>query len=420
MHPSDSRPPCLVLIESNTSGTGPLFVRCAGRMGFRPVVLAADPARWQSLRDEGAEVVSADTRSEAALLEVCRGLDADASVAGVTSSSDYFIGAAAAVARDLGLPGPSPDAIRACRDKEVQRTLLMRGGVGIPRWAPAESVGEALAACERLGFPVVLKPVGGSGSVGVRLCTNGNEVAAHAEKVLSVIHNERGLPVRRAILVEELAVGPEYSVETFHGEVVGIAAKLVTPPPWFVEVGHDYPGSPGEVEAEALRWTARRALEVLKLNWGAAHVELRLTPTGPRIIEVNPRLAGGYIPELVRRASGVDLITATVAAAVGRRAVLRPTRRRFASIRFLLPPGPGALLGVEGVEHVRRMPRVCEVRQYREPGAGVTRAGDFRDRIGHVIATGGSAREARAAAERAHAMLHVQVQRAEPVGAEAS
>jgi biotin carboxylase len=42
---------------------------------------------------------------------------------------------------------------------------------------------------------------------------------------------------------------------------------------------------------------------------------------------------------------------------------------------------------------------VVDVETYREPGTEITVSGDFRDRIGHVLARGATAAEAAAAAE---------------------
>lgn len=402
-----AEPPALVLVESNTTGTGRLFVRLARERGLRVVVLAADPSRWGVLAAEGAEVHPADTQDAAAVLEACRALGP---VAGVTSSSEYFIATAAEAARALGLAGPSPEGVRACRDKQTQRAILAGAGVGQPRFAAAESVGEVLDACAAIGFPVVLKPVNGSGSVGVRLCANADEAAAHAASLLAVRANERGIAVRAAVLVEEMAVGPEYSVEVFGGASVGITAKHCSEPPFFVEIGHDHPAPLSPADEEALRSTALAAVRALGVEWGPSHVELRLTARGPAIMEVNPRLAGGFIPELVRRASGVDLIGATLSAVCGEVPETAIARRRFASIRFLLPPVEGMLAAIAGREDALALPHVDEVSAYAAPGTTVRRAGDFRDRIGHVIAVADASADAVNAADRALARVRVEVE----------
>jgi biotin carboxylase len=405
----DGARPRLVLVESNTSGTGRLFVRRAAEMGLHPVLLAARPERWDALAAEGAEVRGADTAAPGALLDACRAVAAEAPIDGVWSSSEYFVAAAAALARALGLPGPSARAIRACRDKERQRVVLAAAGVGIPRFAAAATVREALDAAADIGYPVVLKPVDGSGSVGVRLCATADEARAHAALLLGAAGNERGLPVRAALLVEELAVGPEFSVELFDGKALALTGKHVSAPPWFVETGHDVPAAVPLTDADVLRRAAEEAARALGLGWGPVHAELRLTAAGPRIIEVNPRLAGGFIPELVRLATGVDLIRATLQACTGAAPEVRQTAAGAASIRFVIPPADGVLEGSTGLDRASADPAVAEARLYVQPGAEVRRAGDFRDRVGHVIASGATTARAAAAAGRALSTVHLRV-----------
>src|SRR5258708_30928548 len=172
--------PWLVFIESNTSGTGRLFARRAVELGYRPMLLAADLNRYQYASEDGIESLQVDTQDQQAMLRVCRHLTHDSAIGGVTSSSEYFIEAAAELAQELNLPGPAPDSIRICRDKWLQRLHLSDAAVGIPGFIMASSITEAVNAAITIGVPVVVKPVGGSGSVGVSLCKDTEEVARHA------------------------------------------------------------------------------------------------------------------------------------------------------------------------------------------------------------------------------------------------
>ncbi|MES1241078.1 MAG: hypothetical protein ABUT39_05610, partial [Acidobacteriota bacterium] len=90
----------LIFVESNTSGTGPLFARMAAGLGFRPVLLSADASRYAFAGREGLEVAAVDTQDRAALLEACRRIAADSAIAGITSSSEYFIATAAGLAEE--------------------------------------------------------------------------------------------------------------------------------------------------------------------------------------------------------------------------------------------------------------------------------------------------------------------------------
>lgn len=399
----------LVFVESNSTGTGRLMVKAAAELGFRPIVLASDAARYAFIEQDGIAVHTVDTQSEAEVREACRVIQARDGVAGVTSSSEYFVGLAAAIAEQLGLPAPPAAAIRACADKSTQRRRLDLERVEVPRWCHASTVAEALAAADQLGWPVVLKPVSGSGSIGVKLCRTAGEVASHAAALVERKVNERGIEIPRGLLIEAFVDGPEYSVEAFSSRIIGITAKRLGSLPHFLEIGHDFPAELGARAREELEATTLAALRALGLEVGPAHVELRVGPNGPAIIEVNPRLAGGFIPDLVRLATGVDLLEANVRFASGSPMSLDASWDRHASIRFLLPAEDGVLAEVRGLDRAASIRHVVEAVGYRAAGAPVSRRGDFRDRIGHVIACGARREEVLRDLEAAHGCVSVLV-----------
>jgi biotin carboxylase len=400
--------PWFALIESNTSGTGQLFAEAARRLGFRPLLLSADPSRYKYVDKIDLDVLRLDTQDLSALAAVCRRLAGQDGLVGITSSSEYFINSAALLAKRLKLPGPSYRVIQACRDKHRCRQVLAASGVGQPLFRQARSVKQAVAAARSLGLPVVVKAVSGSGGVGVLLCRDAEAVAGQAAVVLSQRHNERGLRVPRRVLIESYIDGPHYSVETFDNKIIGVTRNHLGPPPHFVEVGHDFPARLSRVAEQAIRRTVSQALGALPL-WGPGHVQLRLDAirSTARIIEINPRLAGGFIPELVRWATGIDLIEETIRLAAGCALPPNPPQRRYASSRFLLAPGAGNLSRVSGLNAAKRAGHVVDVRVYRKRGERIEPRGDFRDRIGHVIACAEQRPTAIAAAERAIRMIRV-------------
>lgn len=405
----------IVFVESNTSGTGRLFVQAARGMGYRPVLVTARPEKYAYLSQPGApEVIRVPRADEETVLAAVRErLDGGRGVAGITSSSEYFIGTAAALAARMGLPGPDAGRIREARDKSRQRELLAAAGVPVPAFRVVHGAEEAAAAAREIGFPAVVKPVAGSGSVGVRACADAAEAEAHARAVLASADAGDG-----RLLVESLVPGDEYSVEVFSGRVVGITRKHLGRLPHFVEAGHDYPAAaPGPV-ARALAGTVVLATRVLGLEWGPLHWELRVHEGTAVPIEVNPRLAGGFIPELVRHAQGVDLILQTLRLVAGEPPELEPRHARHASIRFLFAPGAGRLAAVEGAEAARAVAGVVDVTLYRSPGDELAMHGDFRDRIGHVVACTDGFAAACQAAERARDTVRVRVAPAEAPVAE--
>ncbi|KOG15478.1 MULTISPECIES: ATP-grasp domain-containing protein [Streptomyces] len=413
--------PLLLLVESNTTGTGRQFAQRARACGAEPVLLSTDPARYPYAAEDGLRTVVVDTADGDALWAAVTALAADARIAGVLSSSEYYVATAADLARRLGLDGPSADAVRACRDKSAQRRTLAGAGVPVPRFHVAGDVAEALAAARSLDGPAVVKPVQGSGSLGVRLCRDGDEVAEHVRGLLAATVNERGLSTPGVVLVEEYLTGREFSVEVFGDEAVVTVAKHVGAPPVFVETGHDVPALLPAVQAAALVDSAVRAVTALGLGWGAAHVELRLDGDVARVIEVNPRLAGGMIPELVRRALGVDLVGAQVRAALGEPVDLAGTADAAgaASIRFLTAATESVLTDVTAAEEAARaVAGVVDTAVYRPAGTVVAPAEDFRGRVGHVITAGATPDRTAEAADTALAHgLATALSAAVPTGA---
>ncbi|WP_331445227.1 ATP-grasp domain-containing protein [Streptomyces xanthochromogenes] len=399
--------PLLLFVESNTTGTGRQFAQRARALGAEPVLLSADPGRYPYAADDELRTVVVDTADGDALWAAVQRLAAGARVAGVLSSSEYYVVAAADLAARLGLPGPSADAVRACRDKSVQRRTLADAGVPVPRFSVAGTVAEAVAAAQWQGGPVVVKPVQGSGSLGVRLCRDSGEVVAHAGELLSATVNERGLRTPARVLVEQYLTGSEFSVEVFGEQVVVTVAKHVGEPPVFVETGHDVPAVLPAPEAAALADSAVHAVKALGLGWGAAHVELRLDGGVARVIEVNPRLAGGMIPELVRRARGIDLVGAQVRAGLGLPVDLIGTSGTAgaASIRFLTADGDAVLGDTDAAEAAAlAVPGAVDAALYRPPGTRVGPAEDFRGRLGHVIAVADRPEESARAADTARSL----------------
>ena len=387
------------LVESNTTGTGRDFALAARQRGLRPVLVTASPDRYPYVAELGIDVRPARTGDVESVDAVCRELMSEG-LAGITSSSEYFVHIAALVAIRLGLPTPDPAAIERCRDKVAQRDWLAARGVPVPDFAACATAAQAAETARAVGAPVVVKPVRGSGSQGVHACADPAAAGRWAAGLLSG---------RDTVLVERLVDGPEFSVEVLDGDVVGITRKHLCAEPHFVEIGHDFPAEVAEPIAARLATVAADAVREVGLLSGPAHVELRVSADGqPWLIEVNPRLAGGLIPRLVRYATGRDLVADVVACAV-RDLPSRTTRRAgFASIRFVVPTRGGVVHDVTGVPQARVVPGVVEVRCTLRSGTEIRIEHSFADRVGHVIGIGRSAGRAIEAAERAVARIGIE------------
>lgn len=397
--------PFFVLVESNTSGTGRHFAKAARVLGCEPVMLASDPSRYPYLEQDGVRAVVADTSSFTSVVRAVAMLKHEAPVRGVYSSSEYFVVIAAETAGALGCPAANPRAVALVRNKAAQYEALRMAGVPVPQFQTIRDAADFAAVRQQMTYPVVVKPAMGSGSVDVRKFMDGDAAQAHIRYLLAKKVNERDMEIEPEAVLMQYIEGPEYSVEMFGRTVIGITKKHLSPEPAFVETGHDFPAVVSEGERQEIEHCALAAADALGLDWGPIHVELRMSEQGPVLMEVNARLAGGFIPEIVYHALGIDLVASTVKLAMGDRADTSPHKAEAAAIRFISVDRAGRLDGISGMEEARAMAGIVSVDIHKKPGTWVQRHGDFRDRVGHVIATGETTYLAAARAQLAHSHL---------------
>ncbi|RWA81515.1 ATP-grasp domain-containing protein, partial [Mesorhizobium sp.] len=245
----------------------------------------------------------------------------------------------------------------------------------------AANAAEVEISAAEIGLPVILKPVIGSGSIGVRLCSTVDELAEHTTYLLGGKHIWRSSP---RILVEEYANGPDYGAYAMGNEIVGIEAAVYGGQPHFVCSEGTFPAPLIDDEYKLMADVSLSCLRSLGLGWGPTSIQFRWTTRGPVVIEVNPRLGGG--PQPVHLAYGVDLVTEHIKLVIGRECNLRKSHSHIAAWRSLFPDRDGILDWIHGGSQAAAVPGVAEVKFYVEPKTPIIRKGDYRDSMGYIIA----------------------------------
>ncbi|MFI9204094.1 ATP-grasp domain-containing protein [Streptomyces sp. NPDC053048] len=297
----------------------------------------AEPG-WERQYLDGWTVLP-DTTDGPAMAEAAASLHARVPVSGVLCWDEVRIHATAHVARALGLPNGDPDVVWRLRDKGQTRAALAAAGVPQPASVPVATADEALAAADRLGYPVILKPRGLGASLGVIKAADPAGLRA-GFTFTSSIETPGGITYDSAepYLVEEFVTGEEISVDAVvhRGEVtaVYIGRKVVGYPPYAEETGHLVDASDPLLTDPAFAALLSDVHAALGVTDAWTHSEFMLTADGPRLIEVNGRLGGDLIPYLGLLATGIDPGPAAAAVACGRRPRLEPTRARATAVRF--------------------------------------------------------------------------------------
>jgi biotin carboxylase len=248
----------------------------------------------------------------------------------------------AEVARLLGLPGIDPAIARACRYKYETRKILTAAGIPQPRYAIVETLDEAKAALARIGLPAALKATDNSGSRGfTRLETESGLDEKSFNHALA--NGTTGRAIIEELLIpleDEIA---EQSVETvwYDGEMRwlnwvdrlfrkdfdlvghpwGESANPYESVSWAVELGHINPARHAASRQAEVETMIRRA--GLALGMGTqkgGHIlkaDLMLTTRGPMILELTPRLSGGWDSGLSTIKRGGDFTDGALGLALG-------------------------------------------------------------------------------------------------------
>lgn len=320
---------------------------------------------------------------------------------------------AAEVAAELGLPGPAPAAVRACKDKAEFRDRLAAAGLGPVRHVlvtdPDDPAQQAAAAA--VGFPLVCKPRALGGSVGVLRVDSVAELPA-ALRVAATADLDGTRSLYAGVLVEEFLAGPEISVDSAVSGGVAhplvLADKTVGLAPYFEELGHVVPAADHPQLDAALAMVAQ-AHRVLGLDRLITHAEVKLTANGPRLVEINARLGGDLIPYLGLLATGVDLAGAAADLALGREPDLRPTRQAAAAVSLLYPDRDVRVRAVELADRPGGHPGLDRFEVVVAPGAEVQLPPrHFMSRVAFAVVTADTAvaAAARAAAVAAAVEVH--------------
>lgn len=416
------------------SGDGVMLLISSGRRAYREYLMKGlaervplwlidnSPPTWQSEHIVGHSVVKLRNQSRfepdhEALAQAAADVARERPVLGVCSYDEGFVIATADIAQRLGVPGLTPEGADGVRNKHRTRSVLTAAGLLQPQFALAHSLAEAADAAERIGYPVVLKPRGMGASVGVVGVAHADELAAAF--ALAARAGHAGPPdFEQGLLVEEMAQGVEISID---GAVVGgefrtffAAHKRFAPPPYFEEIGHMADGDdPLAKDAELIGMIAE-AHRALGVADGMTHTEVKLTPRGPLIIEVNGRLAGDLLPYAVKWATGMDAGHVAADVAMGKSPDLTPVHPGAAGVRFLYPPEDCRILDIS-LPEPGAVPGLVEVGPLAKPGTEVYLPPTAHlSRYGYMIATASTLEEVDARLDEATTLASVQYEPLKP------
>lgn len=298
---------------------------------------------------------------------------------GLVTFHDEAMVELAQIAEALGLLFVSPSVAETLVDKYLQRAALAAAGMEVPEvWAiPGDAqrgdIDEAVAAVR---YPAVLKPRRGLSSRLVQPVLSASDLA-RALGELSPDDLTAGMMVEEYLEGCDPAPSPDFadyiSVETLVSRSVvshvAVSGRFSLTPP-LREHGLFIPCDYPDAEQVAVLEVATAAVKALGVTNGCLHTEIKCTPKGPRVIEVNGRVGGG-VPYMVRRATGFDIFEALIRVACGDQVMVQgPVATHQIAYHFIVqaPMSATKVLAIEGLGQLQALDGVESVLLNRAPG----------------------------------------------------
>ncbi len=320
----------------------------------------------------------------------------------VSDQCDYSYFACTVIAEKLGLPGPRLREAQIATNKLLQRQRAQEAGLLQPAFQACTELAEAERFAERVGYPVILKPVDNRGSFGVNRADTREELRAAYYEALIHSHS-------RLVLVETFIHGVHITVDGYcfpesgHRSLSLATKTLIKDRQVAIDIL--YPGELSEPVYQRALENNDRVVAGLGYRFGYTHAEYMVDAQGdPYLIEIANRGGGCYTSSIiVPGVSGIDVTRQLVMDSLGLGEDLYRQKggqdHRAAYLKFFVFPH-GRIQRIQGQEEVLGLEGVAALRLRVGAGDEVLPTTTDADRHGFVITLGASRTEVQALAER--------------------
>ena len=337
----------------------------------------------------------------------------DPALMGVLCGSDAGLATAERL-QDVLVPERSNGIDIARRDKYLQNEALRAAGLDSAQQCAPSSWSEAEAFLQNLpqpeqpehpellpatGIRAVLKPRRGQDSLRVGLATS-VEQARSMFDALCAARVSLDEEVEAAPLLQEYLVGDEWVVDSVSR---GGEHRVLALWRYEKEAANGAPFVYSYMELASVAGTVERSLtdyacavlDALQWRWGPCHIELKATPRGPVLVEVNAgRFSGGDFKQLCDLCLATNAYEATLDAYDfdgGQRWASVPARppkelSTHGRMMTLVSSVRGPLRALQHEEEIRALPSLVQFKPaYTEPGEHVELTFDLATVAGHVM-----------------------------------
>ncbi len=330
--------------------------------------------------------IVADFSSKAGLLATVNAIKQP--IDGVVATYENYILPAAWIASHLDLPGLPVASAEACTDKFLMRSLFAVAPEKIsPGFANVVSEDDVREFASTHSYPIILKPANLAKSLLVTKNNTLDELIANYMKSVDLLQTtyKKYAPNRTPqLIIEEFLEGSIHSVDAFvdssgEPQILDHVVDYQTG----YDIGFDdnfhysriLPSTLSASDKKALKHCAAIGIKALGMKNTPAHVEIIMTPTGPRIVEIGAR-NGGYRERMHELANGIDITGAALDLVLGKSPIISTTKNEPCAVLELFPKSAGIFTGIANQAVLESLASLTYLSIKVTPGQYVGKAAD--------------------------------------------
>ena len=261
---------------------------------------------------------------------------------------------AAKIREALSVPGMTLEEATPFRDKDTMKERVSAAGIRTPRHRAATTAKEVREAAKKIGFPVIVKPIAGAGSMDTYRANDAKELDAALAKMGHI----------DKVNVEEFVDGEEYTYDTIcvDGRIMYQNVSYYRPRPlafrsteWISPMTYCLRDLSDPQLAHGIAM-GKEVLKALDFHTGFTHMEWYRKTDGETVFgEIAARPPGANTVDLMNFASDIDLFTGYAEAEVTGR-FTQPVERRYNAVNvFKRAEGKGRIQRIEGLDRIKQL-----------------------------------------------------------------
>jgi biotin carboxylase len=380
----------------------------AKNLGLKSIVTDKDKnAPCMDLADQSYAIDIFDIEGH---LKLLKKIQKKNKIVGIFTEGSEATVTVAALAKQLKLPGISISGAQNCKNKFKTRKILQKNNIPIPKWEVVKNLNEFYEAVKKIKFPLIVKAADNSASRGTTKKFGNDNLKSSFE--LAKNNSSNGL-----VLVEELCFGSEQSVEILFDRKkcydLNIVDRYFSKNKWAVELGHVNPTNLDINDKEKLFQITRKAAKAMKIKFGVFKADIMITEKGPIIIEVTPRLSGGFDSQKSTPiSSGRNFIRAAMRLSVGLNLEQKDLTHQWTKYCavWAINAKKGNIKKISGISKVNKMEGVKEIILIKNKGDFLVTIKDSGSRPGYVVAEGQTYHIALRRAKKGAKMIKFEVE----------